>query len=504
MYVRGTGRWWAFGGVILAVLAVGLDVTVLSVALPTLADELHASESQLQWFSSGYALVLAAAILPAGLLGDRYGRRRVMAGALVLFGAGSVACACAPSAQAFIAARLLLGLAGAALIVMALSIITGLFSEEERPRAVGIWAAANFLAFPIGPILGGWMLTSFWWGWVFLINVPVAILGLVAVLALVPESRATVPAAIDVVAIGLSSAGLALITSGLIGAGQSGWGDASAVLTLLAGAGALVAFITWEAWLGRRAAGQPLVDLRLFRSPAFTWGVVFSAVGMMTLVGVLFTMPQFFQAIGGTDAQGSGFRLLPIIIGLVVGAVPADRVVARIGPKTAVGGGFLVAAAALLAGASMTASSDDAFVVIWTFFSGVGLGVALATAASAAVVQLPADQAGVGAGLLQSLNRLGAPFGSAIFGSVLSATYQSQVHVAGLPADAATAVKAGVFGGLAVARRAALPDLADSVRAAFVGGLDDALRVSVGIAIAAVALALVCLPTRMQGARSPT
>ena len=141
MNARGTRRWWALGALMLAVLAIGLDGTILSVALPTLASALHASESDLQWFSSGYLLVLAAAMLPAGLLGDRYGRKKVMLGALLLFGAGSAACAYAPTAGVFIAARALLGLAGAGIVVMALSALTVLFTEEERPRAVGIWAA---------------------------------------------------------------------------------------------------------------------------------------------------------------------------------------------------------------------------------------------------------------------------------------------------------------------------------------------------------------------------
>src|SRR5256885_17134841 len=156
----GTRRWWALGALMLAVTAVGLDGTVLSVALPTLANALHASESDLQWFSSGYLLVLAAGRLLAGLLGDRYGRKKVMLIALALFGIGWAACAYAPSAGAFIAARVLLGLAGSGVIVMALSALTVLFTREERPRAVGIWAAANFLELPFGPILGEWLLTN--------------------------------------------------------------------------------------------------------------------------------------------------------------------------------------------------------------------------------------------------------------------------------------------------------------------------------------------------------
>ena len=182
--VPGTKKWWALGALVLAVLAVGVDGTVLSVALPTLSKALHASESDLQWFSSGYFLVLAAAMLPAGLLGDRYGRKKVLVISLALFGAGSVACAYSTSVAEFMAARVLVGLAGAGLIVMAFSAVTVMFTKEERPKAVGMMSGATFLAFPIGPILGGWLLTNYWWGWVFLINVPVIALGLAAVVAL--------------------------------------------------------------------------------------------------------------------------------------------------------------------------------------------------------------------------------------------------------------------------------------------------------------------------------
>src|ERR1700687_844050 len=187
----GTRRWWALGGITLGVLAAGLDATVLSLALPTLTTAFHASESQLQWFVTSYTLALAVAMLPAGLLGDRFGRKRVMLGSLLAFGAGSVACAFSPSPGFFIAARTELGVAGAGLTVMALSAITVLFDEKERPRAVGIWGAANFLALPLGPLLGGGMLANFWWGWVFLINVPVVLIGVIAIAALMTESRSS-------------------------------------------------------------------------------------------------------------------------------------------------------------------------------------------------------------------------------------------------------------------------------------------------------------------------
>jgi len=194
---RATRRWWALGALTLAVLAVGLDGTILSVALPTLATDLHASTADLQWFVSGYTLVLASALLPAGLLGDRYGRKKILLGALALFGAGSLAVAYAPSAGAFIGARVLLGLAAAGVIPLSLSVLTVLFSTEERPRAVGVWAAANFLALPLGPILGGWLLSNYWWGWAFLINLPVVLVGLLAVVVLLPESRSAIRTGLD-------------------------------------------------------------------------------------------------------------------------------------------------------------------------------------------------------------------------------------------------------------------------------------------------------------------
>ena len=269
----GNLRWWALGALALAVLAVGVDGTVLSVALPTLSKALHASESDLQWFSSGYFLVLAAAMLPAGLLGDRYGHKKVLLVSLVFFGVGSAGCAYSRSMGEFMAARVLVGLAGAGLIVMALSVLTVLFSKGERPKAVGIISAATFVAFPIGPILGGWLLTNYWWGWVFLINVPVVVVALAAVVALVPESRASDRPGLDFGGVAASAAGLVVLTYGLIKAGQQGWGNVYALAMMVGGVALLVGFFAWERRLTRRPGGQPLLDLSLFGSPSFTWGV---------------------------------------------------------------------------------------------------------------------------------------------------------------------------------------------------------------------------------------
>lgn len=491
-----TSRWWALGALTLAVLAVGLDGTILSVALPTLATALHASESDLQWFTSGYLLVLAAAMLPAGMLGDRYGRKKVMLSALALFGVGSAACAYSPSPAWFIAARAILGIAGAGVIVMALSALTVLFTEAERPRAVGIWAAANFVSLPIGPILGGWLLTHYWWGWVFLMNVPVAFIGLVAAFILVPESRAPQRPAVDFTGILLSVMGLTTLTYGLIEAGQRSWGNALAVGPMIAGIAIIVGFFLWERWLTHRDNGQPLVDLALFRSAAFTWGVILSSVAVLAMIGVLFTMPQYFQAVLGTDAMGSGLRLLPLIGGLMLGAILADRLAAVIGMKLTAAFGFILLTAGLMIGSFTPVDAGEGFIAAWMAIVGGGMGFAMATSASAALTELPAERSGVGSAVMQALNKVGGPFGAAILGSALNSAYLVRLDLSGLPAQAAATVRSSVFAGVAVAQQTGSSSLLASVRGAFVHGMDISLVVSAGFAVVGIALAIIFLPRR--------
>ncbi|MGA7668870.1 MAG: DHA2 family efflux MFS transporter permease subunit [Nitrolancea sp.] len=489
-------KWWALGALTLAVLAVGLDGTILSVALPTLATSLHASESDLQWFTSGYLLVLAAAMLPAGMLGDRYGRKKVMLSSLVLFGAGSAACAYASSPAWFIAARTILGVAGAGIIVMALSALTVLFTEAERPRAVGVWAAANFVSLPIGPILGGWLLTHYWWGWVFLMNVPVALIGFIAAFIMIPESRAPERPAIDLIGIVSSVVGLATLTYGLIEAGQRSWGDIAAVVPMIAGVIILFGFFLWERRLTLGSGGQPLVDLALFRSAAFTWGVILSSVAVLAMIGVLFTMPQYFQAVLGTDAMGSGLRLLPLIGGLMVGALLADRLAVVVGIKVTATLGFVLLAIGLFIGSLTSSGSTELFVAMWMTIVGVGMGFAMATSASAALAEIPTERSGVGSAVMQAMNKVGGPFGAAILGSALNSAYLARLELGNLPAQTADTVRSSVFGGVAVAQQTESAALLASVRDAFIHGMDVALVVSAGFAVAGIVLALAFLPRR--------
>ncbi len=493
---RGVGarRWWALGALVMGGVAVGLDATVLSVALPTLARQLHASESDLQWFSSGYLLVLAAAMLPLGLLGDRYGRKKVLLGSFVLFAVGSAACAASPSSGAFIAARVLLGLAGAGVTVMGFATLPVLFEEDERPRAVGIMAAATFVSLPLGPILGGWLLTHYWWGWVFLINVPVSLAGVVAIFAFVPESRAHERPGLDPVGVALSILGLVALIYGLIQAGQHGWSNTGAVLEIVCGVAVLVGFFFWERRLSRRPDGQPLLDLALFGLPSYTWGVILAAIAIFAMFGVLFTMPQYSQGVLGTIPMGSGLRLLPLISGLLVGAVPADRIVRLVGAKVAVGVGFAILAAGLLIGARTSVGSSGLFVAAWTAVVGLGMGLALATSMSAALCELSVDRSGVGSAALQAINKLGGPLGIAVLGSVISTAYLARLVTVGLPAAAATAARQSVFSAVAVADKIHSPALLMSAHTAFVHGMDLALAVSGAVALVGFALTVAFLP----------
>src|SRR5579875_4078466 len=277
--VTGARRWWALIAVAMSMLVVGLDLTVLNLALPTIANDLHASTSDLQWFNDSYSLVLAAAVLPAGLLGDRIGRKKVLMTALAVFGISSAACAYATSSGELIAARAVLGIGAAAIMPLALAIIPVLFTPEERQRATAVMASTIFLSFPIGPLVGGSLLDHFWWGSVFLINVPVVVFALVAIAILMPESRSERRPSVDVPGVLISSLGLTGVTYGFIKAGQDGWGSATALAALGAGAVMLAGFPAWERQAGRRGgtAGQrsrtpaaggrsPLVELPLFRS----------------------------------------------------------------------------------------------------------------------------------------------------------------------------------------------------------------------------------------------
>jgi EmrB/QacA subfamily drug resistance transporter len=491
---RDSRRWWVLAAVTLAVLAAGVDSTVLSVALPTLAVKLHASQSDLEWFSTGYLLTLAAAMLPVGVLGDRYGRKKLLLGGLALFGLGSLGCAFSVSAWEFLVARLFIGAAGSAVIVMAITAITVVFSEQDRPKAVSIWAVANAVALPIGPILGGWMLSRFWWGWVFVINAPIAMLGLIAVLALLPESRAPAKPDLDPLGMVTSAVGLAAVSYGLIRAGDDGWGNALATMFTVGGVALLLGFFVWERCLSGRARRQPLLDLSLFRSRPFTWGTVLAFVIILAFMGVLFSLPQYFEDVRGFDSLGSGLRLLPLVGGYMVGALPAAQIVRLFGAKVATAVGFAVLAVGLLIGSGTGVSSGGVFIAVWMVIAGAGLGLAMATVSSVAIVELSAERSGVGSAVFQAVCKMGGPLGTAILGSVISAGYLAHLNLIGLPAGVRPVARQGIADAIVIGQRFGSTTLITSAKVGFSNGLDSSLIVVAAAAIAGLLLALAFLP----------
>jgi DHA2 family multidrug resistance protein-like MFS transporter len=516
-------RWWALVAIAASVLVVGLDLTVLNLALPTISTDLHASTSDLQWILDSYSLVLAAVMLPAGLLGDRLGRKKVVLFALALFGVSSAACAYATSTGELIAARAALGVGAAAIFPLSLAVIPVLFAPEERQKAIALMASATFISFPIGPIVGGYLLDHFWWGSVFLINVPVVALALIAVAILLPESRSAQRRGVDFLGVILSCAGLAGLTYGFIKAGQDGWTDAAALGTIAAGVVVLAVFVAWERWLTGRNQGddagslrggkvRPLIELRLFRSAGFTWGTVLSTLVSFAMFGIFFTIPQYFQEVRGVDALGSGLRWLPMIGGMVVGMIGSTRLAS---PRKAADGqvrgplasakglvtvGFTIMAVTLAFGATTKTASGTGFAAAWLATFGLGLGLAMPQTMNAALSALSAERSGSGSALISAMRQVGATIGVAVLGTVLASVYRSHLVVTGLPAAAAAAAKSSVVAGVAVAHALGSAALLDSARSAFVQGMDTMLWVCGGIALASAILALLFLPRRADGA----
>ncbi|HEX4703600.1 MAG TPA: MFS transporter [Pseudonocardiaceae bacterium] len=491
MKTPGAGRWWALGALALSLLAVGLDLTVLNVALPTMAVSLHADTGALQWIADAYTLVLAATLLPAGKLGDRFGRKKLLVGALVVFGAASLGCAYAPDTGTLIAARAVLGLAAAFLMPLSMSVLAVLFTPAERPRAMAVWATANSIGIPLGPILGGWLLDHFWWGSVFLINVPLVAIAVVATVVLVPESRSTTRPGIDVLGVLLSGVGLLGVTFGLIEAGERGWGDLTALGMIVGGAVLIAVFVRWQ-----RRAARPLADLGLFRSREFTWGAALTTVVTFTMFGLLFALPQYFQAVDGANALATGLRLLPMIGGLLVGVRVADRLARTTAPRTIIAIGYVAIAVGLGIGATTGAHTGYGFIATWLSVIGFGFGFAMPTAMAVAMSPLTAEGSGAGSALLMALRQVGGAVGVAVLGTVVNGGYRSHLDLAGLSGSVAGSVRASVNAGVQVARALHAPDLLASVRSAFTHGMDGTLWVSCGVAAVGVVLAIVFLPRR--------
>jgi EmrB/QacA subfamily drug resistance transporter len=497
---RTNARWWALAALAVSMLTIGLDATVLNVALPTLATELDASTTQLQWFGAAYTLVLGALIIPMGSLGDRFGRKRILLAGFTLFGIASAACAFADSAGMLIAARAVQGIGGAAMMTLSLAMLPVLFEDrEERTRAMNIWVTFSAIGLPLGPILGGLLLDNFDWGWVFLINLPLVAIGTVALIRYLPESRSERALPTDGVGIVLSSIGLGTVIYGLIEAGGDGWGHANVLVPILTGVAVLAAFIAWE-----RRSSHPVVDLALFANRDFSIGTGLATITNFALFGLLFVMPLYFQDIGGSEPLGTGVRLLPLIGGLVVATRVGPRLVKRAGSRSVLVAGFALCATALGLAATTDVGTAYGFTAAWITILGAGIGLALPASMTVAMGALSAERAGSGSGLLQALRQVGATIGVAVLGTVLASGYHSALEAGDVPSAAQDTVRSSVGAGMEVAAELESPSLAQTVQSAFVDAMQSVFLLSAAVALAGVAIALLFLRRRETDVPAPT
>ncbi|MGW5868132.1 MFS transporter [Streptomyces sp. NPDC055239] len=480
-------RWWALGALVASMLVLGFDMTILNVALPTMAGQLDASTGEQQWMADAYIVVFAALMLPAGLLGDRFGRRRMLITGLGIFLVGSLIGTLVDSVEMVVVARAVMGMGGALVMPLALAVLPALFAPGERTKAVGLVSAASALGAPLGPIVGGWLLDHFWWGSIFLINVPMVAIGITACVFLLPETTDPSSPKVDIVSTTLTAAGLGTLIYGIIEAPVRGWGD-PLVLGMFAGAAVLIAALV----LRERNLPRPMLDMSLLRNRGFLLNTLAATLVMFVLSGLLFVLPQYLQAVLGHDAFGTGVRMLPMMGGLIVAAKGAEPVVRRFGPRAVISCGLVVLAFAAILGSRTTVDSGYGFTALWLSIAGLGFGFAVVPSMDSALGALPVDRAGSGTGLLMTVRQVGSAIGIALLGSLLAGVYVDRLDTGKLPAGAADTAGDSVVAAHAVAERLGVSGLVDSANEAYVDGMATVLLVS-GIAALVTALLVAAL-----------
>ncbi|MFF0010327.1 DHA2 family efflux MFS transporter permease subunit [Streptomyces sp. NPDC005374] len=492
-------RWWALAALVASMLTLGFDLTILNVALPTMAADLDAGTGAQQWMADAYVVVFAALMLPAGLLGDRFGRRRMLITGLGIFLAGSLVGALAGDVNAVIAARAVMGVGGALVTPLALSVLPTLFAPDERTKAVGIVSAASALGLPLGPIIGGWLLNHFWWGSVFLVNVPMAAIGIAACVFLLPETRDPSSPRVDALSTAFAVTGLGALVYAIIEAPARGWGD-PLVLGMLTAAVLLIAGLV----LRERRVERPMLDMALLTHRGFLFNTIAATLVNFVLSGLLFVLPPFLQTVLGHDALGTGVRLLPMMGGLLIASRLAPRLVARFGARAAVSAGLVVLAFAGILGSRTTIDSGYGFVALWLALTGFGFGLSLIPAMNGGLSALPRDRAGSGSGLLMTMRQVGGAIGIALLGSMLAGTFRDHLDVTGLPARAADTAGESVVAAHLVAERTGSADLLASANSAYVHGMGLVLLVCGIAALVAALLAAAFLPGTPRPAETPT
>jgi MFS transporter, DHA2 family, multidrug resistance protein len=495
-----TRRWLVLGVMCLSLLLIVMDNTIVNVALPTLQRDLDASTTQLQWVVDAYILVFAGLLLTMGSLGDRFGRRGALAIGLSVMGTASILSSFADSADQLIATRALMGVGGALIMPATLSIITNVFTDRrERAQAIAIWSATAGAAVAIGPVTGGWLLEHFWWGSVFLVNVPVVVVALVLGQLFVPTSRDPSAPPIDVPGALLSIAGLVVLVWAII-EGPGGWTDPEILGAFALSAVLLGIFVLWE-----RRVPFPMLDVSFFRNPRFSAASGAIMLTFFAMFGSLFLLTQFLQSILGYTPLEAGIRLLPMAGVMLVISPLSAKLVERIGSKIVVATGLSVGAVGLIIASRLTAGASYPEVLASLVVLAAGLALVMPPATESIMGSLPLAKAGVGSAVNDTTRQVGGALGVAVLGSVMSSTYGPRVSdaISGLPVSSEQAT--AIHDQLGAALRAASEIggepgrmLADVASRGFADGMSTAFIIgAAALALGAVIVALF-LPARAR------
>ena len=492
-------RWLILGVLITSLMAIVLDNTVLNVALKTIADPqagLGASQSQLEWGINSYTLVFAGLLFTFGVIGDRIGRKRMLIIGLLSFGQFSLLTAYAHTPDQLIWARAAMGLGAAAVMPQTLSIITNVFDPGERARAIGIWATAVGIGVAIGPVVGGLLLAHFWWGSVFLLNVPFTAAGAAAVALVVPESKNPDPGRIDYVGVLASIAGLVLLVYGIIQGGDKGsWLHLDVLGSILAGLAVLAFFAWYESRLS-----HPSLDVRLFRNPRLSAAIGALALVFFGMMGALFFLSFYLQSVHGFSPLKAGLLSLPFAAGQMLLAPRTATLVRRFGPKRVIASGLLLVTAALLGYQLLGVGTPILLLGVLFFIQGAGMGTVMPPATDAVMSVVPRERAGAGSALTNTARQVSAALGIAVLGSILAQVYRGQLssHLTVLPAPARGAAAGSITATQAIAARLGVAgrELASFADTAYVHAMHVTTIASAAITLLGVVVVLIWMPGR--------
>ncbi len=496
-------RWTILAVLCLSVFVIVVDGTIVNVALPTFVRELSASTSQLQWIVDAYVLVFAGLLMAAGSVGDRFGRKGVLQIGMAVFAATSAMAGLAGSADELIAWRAAMGVGAALIFPATLALLVNVFTApKERAIAIAVWAATSGLAVALGPVTGGLLLEHYWWGSIFLVNVPVIAVAMVLIAVVVPTSRDTTIHRFDPLGTVLSIAGVSMVVWAVIEGPVHGWASPTSLVAFALATALLVAFVWWE-----RRIDHPMLDVGVFANLRFTAGSLSVTFAFFALFGFIFMVTQYFQFVRGYGTLAAGVRTVPFALFTATAAPVAAKLAERVGTKTVVAAGLASMAVGFAWTTTSVAETSYWVIVGQMLFMGAGLGLVNAPATEAILGALPPEKAGVGSAVNDTAREVGGLLGVAIVGSVFSSVYAGRLgqllDATPVPPEALTVAKGSVGAGLAVADQAAVVAGSEAgqlvrgaVDQAFLDGFHAGSWVSAAVVLLGAVVAWRFLPAR--------